>query len=59
MVLSISVKVAEKLNLLFENTNIESIGILRRNLELKYEIGAEDNPSSESSSTSFQNSSGD
>ena len=52
-------KVAEKLNLLFENTNIESIGILRRNLELKYEIGAEDNPSSESSSTSFQNSSGD
>ena len=37
----------------FKNTNFESIGILNRKLEPKYQVGAA------SSSTSFQNSNGD
>ena len=42
-----------------KKTNIESIGILHRKLEPKYEIGSKDNTSSASSSTSFQNSNRD
>ena len=45
-----------ELNFLSKNNNLESIGILSRKLEPKYETGAEDNTSSTLSSTSFQNS---
>ena len=45
-----------ELNFLSKNNNLESIGILSRKLEPKYETGAEDNTSSTSSSISFQNS---
>ena len=46
-------------NLISKNTNLESIGILTRKLEPKYETGAEDNTCLASSSTSFQNSNRD
>ena len=52
-------KSCKELNFLSKNTNPKSIGILSRKLEPKYEIGVEDNTSSTSSSTSFQNSNGD
>ena len=42
-----------------KKTNLESIGILHRKLEPKYETGLKDNTSSASSSTSFQNSNRD
>ena len=42
-----------------KKTNLESIGILHRKLEPKYKTGSEDNTSSASSSTSFQNSNRD
>ena len=48
-----------ELNFLSKNNNLESIGILSRKLEPKYETGAKDNTSSASSLTSFQNSNGD
>ena len=52
-------KSCRELNFLSKNTNSESIGILSRKLEPKYETGAKDNTSSASSLTSFQNSNGD
>ena len=42
-----------------KKTNLESIEILHRKLEPKYKTGSEDNTSSTSSSTSFQNSNRD
>ena len=42
-----------------KKTNLESFGILHRKLEPKYKIGLEDNTSSASFSTSFQNSNRD
>ena len=48
-------KSCRELNFLSVNTNPESIGILNRKLEPKYEIGAKDNTNSTSFSTFFQN----
>ena len=52
-------KSCRELNFLSKNTNSESIGILSKKLETKYETCAENNTSLASSSTSFQNSNGD
>ena len=52
-------KSCRELNFLSKNINLESIRILSRKLEPKYETGAEDNTSLASSSTSFQNSNRD
>ena len=52
-------KNCRELNFISKNTNLESIAILNRKLKLKYETSAEDNTSSASSSTSFQNSNED
>ena len=53
LVFSISEKVVDNWISFKKKTNFESIGILSRKVELKYEAGAA------SSSTSFQNSNGD
>ena len=52
-------KNCRELNFLSKSTNLESIAILNRKLKPKYETSAEDNTSSASSSTSFQNSNED
>ena len=48
-------KSCRELNFLSRNANIESIRIFSRKLDPKYEIGANDNTNSASSSTFFQN----